>query len=85
MGLYARNTDFMFQVKVESKNVIENIKQSYKVENDESLKEVMFELEVDQHAEILSIWNKKYSLIMKNCRKILRELGELEEVQYIEH
>lgn len=85
MGLYAQNSDFMFQVKVESNNVIANIKQSYKVETNESLKEAAAELEVDQQTEIVSRWNKKYSLIMKNCRRILRELGESQEVQNIEH
>ena len=65
-GRNAQNTDFRFQVKMESKNVIANIKQSYKVETRESLEENVPELEVDQRAEFARKWYK-YNLIMMNC------------------
>jgi hypothetical protein len=48
MGLYGQNSDFMFQVKVESDNSIANIKQSLKLERYESLREIAAELEINQ-------------------------------------
>ena len=80
MGLYGQNSDFMFQVKVESDNSIANIKQSLKLERYESLKEIAAELEINQQADILKRWNKDYFLIMRNCKRILEKFGELEEI-----
>lgn len=75
-GLFGANTDFMFHVKMEGKNVIANMKQSFKLETDESIREIAEELERNQQKLIIKQWNKNYSLIIKNSKRILMRYEE---------
>ncbi len=80
IGVLGPGNDFKFQAKMESRNVIANMKQGLKLESEDSIHEIAAEIEGGVQGELVRRWNQKYGLMMRNCRRMLKRYEESEEV-----
>jgi hypothetical protein len=61
------------------------MKQSLKLENEDSIQDILGGIEGGERGELIRRWKEKYGLMMKNCRRMLRRYEDLEETQVHAH
>ena len=84
-GVFGQGNDFMFQAKMESQNVIVNIKQCLKLESEDSIQEIAAGIGGGERGELVRRWKEKYVLMMKNCKRMLRRYEDPEEARVHAH